>query len=311
MLTRLSRHIRKYFAVQADHDWSDLAIRTHHSCYLTGWFDFSGDRITGWVENTLDPQDQRLTVAVVHGREVIASARVEGKSSAAGWRFDIGTGSEFCGTDILYDRVRVLVCDSAGETQALRLEGSTQLGLIRELITDRLPPFLEIDFRAGGNSNAFLIEGWSGQEKIHRWTDGAQSTLAFPAPPCNCSYVLQLLLWPFIVPGALAEQRLRVLVNETEIADFRVARQSFLSCTVPGAMLPGRGDVTVRFLHPDATSPASLGVRDDFRSLGLAFKMIKVVPVASGDPNLKPTGLLSYHETNGQNPSAGLLFGAP
>jgi hypothetical protein len=285
MLTRLSRHIRKYFAVQVDRDWSSLAARTQHSCYLTGWFDFSGDRITGWAENTLDRQDQRLTIAVVRGRDVIALARVEEKSATVGWRFEIQTGSQIRGDDILFDRVRVLVCDSAGETQILRLEGSTQLELIRELITDRVPPFLEIDFREGGNSSPFVIEGWSGQEKVHRWTDGTQSALAFATPPGDCSYVLQLLLWPFTVPGALAEQRLRVLVNETEIAQFSVARQSFLNCTVPAGLLSHTGSMTVRFLHPDAASPASLGVSDDLRPLGLAFKKIKVVPIVSGDPD--------------------------
>jgi hypothetical protein len=248
MFDRLSGRIRRYFAAQSDDDWSDLSALTRHSCYLTGWFDFSGDRITGWAENTLERGDKELTVAVVRGHDVIAVARVEGKSPTVGWRFEIGTGSQISGDDLLYERVRVLVRDSAGEIQALRLEGSTQLELIRELITDRVPPFLEIDFREGGNSGAFAIEGWSGQEKVHRWTDGTRSTLVFTSPPRDCSYLLQLLLWPFIVSGTLAEQRLRVLVNETEIAHFGVTRQSFLSCTVRMGLLPDASTIP-SFFH--------------------------------------------------------------
>jgi hypothetical protein len=284
MLSRMIRHIRRQLTAPADHDWSNLTTPNHHSCYLTGWFDFRGDCITGWAENTLEQGDQDLTVAVIRGRDVIASTRVGHRSATVGWRFEIATGSEVSGDDLLHERVRVLVRDGHGEIQMLQLEGSTQLALIRELITDLEPPFLEIDFREGGNSCAFAMEGWSGQETIHRWTEGTQSTLTFSTPPHYCGYILQLLLWPFTVAGSLPEQRLRVLVNETEIAHFSVTRQSFLSCSVPSVLLPTEGSMTIRFLHADATSPASLGVSNDVRRLGLAFKKIKITPVVT-DPD--------------------------
>jgi hypothetical protein len=52
-----------------------------------------------------------------------------------------------------------------------------------------------------------------------------------------------------------------------------------------GVMRPDAAPMVVRFIHPDAASPASLGVSDDLRLLGLAFKKIKVVPVIGGDPD--------------------------
>jgi hypothetical protein len=287
MLGRLARHIRRYFAASVDPDLIDLGSLSRDSCHLTGWFDFLGDQICGWAENTLEPWDQDLTIFVIRGREIIASGRVKEKSATVGWRFAIETNSRVSADDILYERVAIFVRDATGNAQVLRLEGSTQLELIRDLITDPVIPFLEIDFREGGNSSMFVMEGWSGQEKVHRWTEGTQSALAFTSPPHDRHYALQLLLWPYIVPGRLTEQRLRILVNETEVARFNVPRQSFLRCAVPPCLLAETetARMVVRFIHPDAASPASLGVGDDSRTLALAFKKVKIVPVTGSDPD--------------------------
>lgn len=281
MFNRLSRRIRK--PLRASDGLNGLAAATQHSSYLTGWFDFSEGSITGWVENTLEPWDQDLTVAVVRGHDIIAQNRVREKSATVGWRFAIETGSHVSASDILHERVHVVVYTSTGDTQRLQLEGSTQLELIREQFTDPVIPFLEIDFREGGNSSEFAIEGWSGQEKTHRWTEGSQSALAFSSPPHDRGHSLQLLLWPFIVPGRLAEQRLRVLVDETEIARLGVNQQSFLRFAMPLRPSPELTRVIVRFMHPDAASPASLGVSEDPRLLAFAFKKAKVVADVGGE----------------------------
>jgi hypothetical protein len=253
---------------------------------LTGWFDFFGDGIAGWAEDTGEPGNSDLTVFVVRGREIIASGRVKEKSTTVGWRFAVETGSRVSGDDVLYERVTVLVRDAGGNTQALRLEGSTQLELIREHMANPVRPLLEIDFREGGNSDDFVMEGWSGQEKIHRWTVGMQSALTLRSPPRarDGTYALQLLLWPFVVLGMLTEQRLQVLINDTPIANFSITRQSLLRCAVPSALVSDAPHMIVRFLHQDAMSPASLGVSDDSRLLALAFKRVRLYPVIADDP---------------------------
>jgi hypothetical protein len=282
MFNRLSHRIRKSLAVRASGSLNGVAGATQHSSYLTGWFDFAEGRITGWVENTLEPWDQDLTVAVVRGHDIIARNRVYGKSATVGWRFAIETGAQVSASDILRERVHVMVCTATGDTQRLLLEGSTQLELIREQFTDPVIPFLEIDFREGGNSSEFAIEGWSGQETTHRWTEGSQSILACNAPPCDRGHTLQLLLWPFIVPGRLAEQWLRVLVDDTEIARLGVNQQSFLRFAMPLRPSPEPTRMIVRFMHRDAASPASLGVSDDPRLLAFAFKKAKIVADVGG-----------------------------
>jgi hypothetical protein len=281
MFKRLSRRIRN--APKVRDGLNNLADAPQHASFLTGWFDFAEGRITGWAENTLEPWDQDLTVAVVRGRAIIAQNRVYGKSATVGWRFAIETGSDVSASDILYERIHVVVIAATGDMQRLRLEGSTQLELIREQFTDPAIPFLEIDFREGGNSSEFAIEGWSAQENTHRWTEGRQSILAFNAPPCDRGHTLQLLLWPFVVPELLVEQGLRILVDETEIAHLGVKQQSFLRFALPPRAASELARMTVRFVHPDAASPASLGVSEDPRLLAFAFKKAKIVADVAGE----------------------------
>jgi hypothetical protein len=169
-------------------------LSRHGSGDLTGWFDFSENLITGWAVDRADPSEDNLTVAAVRRDSVIASARVNGKDTI-GWRFAIEIGTKVNGYDIVHEQVRVLVRDAVGHTQALRLVGSTQLVLIREFFSDPVTPLIEIGFSESGNSNAFVMEGWSDQEKAHRWTVGAQSTLAFTLPPHMHSCAVELL-WP-------------------------------------------------------------------------------------------------------------------
>jgi hypothetical protein len=291
ILERLSRRIGKRSPTQVDLGLRDLAKPTPYSCHLTGCFDFSGGRITGWAKNTIKShdRDRSLLVAVVRARHVISSVTVAEESCDAGWRFAIETGSQVTGSDILYERVRVLVRDALGGVQALRPEGTTQLALIRELITDPAPPLIEIDFREGGNSSMFTMEGWSGQEKIHRWTDGTQSTLAVALSPCEFRCDLELLVRPFTVPDRLDLQRLQILVNETPVARFDIAHQSILRCGIPISVLSESELTIVRFTHPDAASPASFAVSDDPRLLALAFKRMKIITAAAGSPECECT----------------------
>jgi len=102
------------------------------ACHLAGAFNFTGEAITGWAENTLEPGDRNLLVAVIRDSNVIGWTSVGDKAPSAGWRFDIETGSHVSPSDILHERVRVLVRDSVGGVRTLRLTGGTELELIKQ-----------------------------------------------------------------------------------------------------------------------------------------------------------------------------------
>ena len=247
-----------------------------------GTFDFSDETITGWVVDRYNPLERRLIVCVVRGEAVIAQAAV-GERGDVGWRFSLGLHGQVSGADVLHERIRVVVSDVEGITHVLRIEGSTQLQLINEHMSELEAPFLEIDFREGGNSNAFLKSGWSYQEKIHRWTDGGESSIACGVVPCARDCDLTILLWPFTPCEQLKEQELEVLVNQVSVGRFSISQQSFLRCRVPSSLLFVDECSVIRFLHPNATSAAILKVGNDPRPLAFAFKKLKLFP-ANGMP---------------------------
>jgi hypothetical protein len=247
---------------------------------LTGWFDLSGDIITGWVVDRCYPENQGLTVSIMRGNAVLKSARVT-EPGEMGWCFSLDTDGCISALEVLHERVQVVASDQDGNSRMLKLEGSTQLQLIQEHLPGSSAPLLEIDFRKGGNSERFVTSGWSGQEKTHRWSEGAESTLAITGLSLPESYDIVILLWPFTVPGQLAEQRLEILGNGTPLKTFGVTHQSFLRCKVPSFVASDDRRLMLRFMHPDAARPIDLGISGDTRRLALAFKKLKILPGVS------------------------------
>ena len=245
------------------------------SCNLSGRFDFSKNLITGWAQDLSDPDNRGLRIFVFRDKEILASAPVNERDEV-GWHFEIPLDASVSPQDILHERVRVVVCDKNDDVFTLRLEGATQLALISEFVADSTPPYLLIDFRKGGNNDLYLREGWSGQEQTHRWTTGMQSALALPPPRPEYDGIVEILLWPFTAGPWLTTQDLRVLVNGMELANLSIQRQSFLKFAIPRTAFLESVPTVIRFFHPNAQSPAILGISKDTRLLGFAFKRFTI-----------------------------------
>jgi hypothetical protein len=242
---------------------------------LHGRFDFSGELITGWVDDRVGQSSGDVTVGVFLGSDLKAKAVVP--SWGGGWRFEIPVNGQFTGRDVLSERVRVVARGADGVETALLIEGSTQLLLIKEYRDDGVAPAVVIDFSASGNSEDFIVEGWAVQGPDHRWAEGTQSTLRFTSPPRDRDYTLEMLLWPLTLTGRHSEQRLQIMIGQTEVGYCSVTHQAFLEFELPGSALSDEHTI-MRFLHPDAISPLELGISADPRQLALAFKKIKLKP---------------------------------
>ena len=141
----------------------------------------------------------------------------------------------------------------------------------------------EIVFGIRGNSAGYLGSGWAPAEAAHTWAVGDRSQLAFPLQDEPGDLLLKLIVGPFVSPPAVPVQRLAVLANDVEVANFTVTREAKLQCLIPATNLHGRDRVDLTFLHPDAATPARIVPgHADRRNLSIAFHRIVLQRVGAG-----------------------------
>jgi hypothetical protein len=130
-----------------------------------------------------------------------------------------------------------------------------------------LPPFETLN----------LYGGWSHAEVGMRWMTDADSRAYLPAVHQQVDHRLTLEVRPCIIEGGPSSQRLYVLMNDRIVDEVMLFRSTTISCSVPASALSTSDSNCIRFLHPDAFAPSSLGVPDD-RRLSVALKRITLTP---------------------------------
>jgi hypothetical protein len=143
-----------------------------------------------------------------------------------------------------------------------------------------------VDFRPGGNSQAFLGEGWS--ETIDdwaHWTDGPRATLRLGKQDAGNGRggQIEMTLSAFVSPGH-PRQRVTVSLNGRqlgvlELTEAQVGKgPATIHLPMPPAVDTCDGDLLLTFDLPDAQSPKSLGLSGDLRRLGVAMIELRLVP---------------------------------
>jgi hypothetical protein len=131
----------------------------------------------------------------------------------------------------------------------------------------------------------YLWYGWSSREGVGRWTDRAKAALVFSLNPARNENIqikqpqtikLRIFGGPFLAPGKLEAQRVMVELNDTSIAQWRLTSSAPTEHTIeiPASLLREKNVLVFRF--PDAVSPISLGLSDDWRLLGLNIQWIEI-----------------------------------
>jgi hypothetical protein len=142
---------------------------------------------------------------------------------------------------------------------------------------------LRLSFGAGGNAAAFQRAGWGRPEKTFTWSTGSESTLELPAPIQARDLTLKIHAQPFLAPN-LTSQTLSIDVNGTPIGTQSFRDEGMAWFDIPRATLTQGGKMNLRFLHPDATSPAAAGVSDDTRVLGFNFTSLELQQTPPAEP---------------------------
>ena len=129
-------------------------------------------------------------------------------------------------------------------------------------------------------SAGYFWYGWSPPETQFRWTEAKETGLTFRVNGIR-DLVLTLKVQAF-VSNQHPEQRLNLSFNRKPVASFSFNDTSTheINVVLPSSVM--RQQNLLEFFLPDAVAPASLGIGDDNRTLGVALYWIQFSPKAIG-----------------------------
>lgn len=124
-------------------------------------------------------------------------------------------------------------------------------------------------FSEGGESEVYILSGWSKQEPTHRWTNGSFAGLSFQLNNRpKRDMVLRLWGQGFSENGSNIFQKIKVEVNKEQVAYWEMRENNKYEAPIPLYLVPdGRINIVFEISNP--------GSSEDSRQLGLAvFKLV-------------------------------------
>lgn len=139
-----------------------------------------------------------------------------------------------------------------------------------------------IVFGKRGNSMSNQGWGWSYPETGFTRTDQKKASLIIPIGKTESNLQLKAVVQPFIVPGRVDRQRVRIFLGGRKAGEWVLTRNRLEEQTV---IIPNdyiEGDVAEIILElPDAVSPASLDISRDERALSIRMHSIVLTEIAA------------------------------
>ncbi len=130
-----------------------------------------------------------------------------------------------------------------------------------------------ISFTQDGNANKYTESGFSHPEPQHTWTEGrnAQLNLFIKDKPTT-NLRLKITAWPFL-GGNITSQTVKVYANDTLIETWQIKQEGEYAAIIPASVLTSE-NIALRFDVSNPMSPKNLGMSEDSRLLGIAFKTL-------------------------------------
>ena len=132
-------------------------------------------------------------------------------------------------------------------------------------------------------------DGWGMAEAVMRWTIGPRSSLTIEAdalaraaqsrPPTDQDWPSEAMLCiidmaPYIAHNPRGSQRISVTFNGITLYQGSLMRRGLVNFRIPATALDM--PITLIFEHPDARSPAEVGIDSDRRPLGFAVRTLEL-----------------------------------
>lgn len=143
-----------------------------------------------------------------------------------------------------------------------------------EIISYSLPA--EFNFGEDGNAAAFRSAGWLNSEPEFTWTNGKNAQLHLPLISGGAENIkLTISAMPFIGGEGLSQQLVIVRSNGVELGRWTMDHDGEYAVMIHSEYLKNEL-LNIEFEIPNAASPASLGLSQDSRLLGMAVRWIRV-----------------------------------
>lgn len=135
-----------------------------------------------------------------------------------------------------------------------------------------------VRFGSAQGSEPFRVSGWSSTEATETWTVGNRAELRFPTPTRPATYVVTFRMRPLLVLPKLTVQRVRLIANGLQVAEFRIDGRAVRTALIPWSVIAGRPSLDLVLELPDAARPVQLGLSGDDRQLGVAVSSLRLYP---------------------------------
>lgn len=136
-----------------------------------------------------------------------------------------------------------------------------------------------IQFGKNGNSIDYQGKGWGVPENGFTWALGNSASLDLEInKPKSKSVDLTVKFWPFLIPGKIDKQTMKVLINGEKIAEWVITKSGVQEQTIiiPDRLLTQSSRIYISFDLPGAKSPTEVGYNEDKRILSIAFCEIRL-----------------------------------
>lgn len=250
---------------------------------LTGMYDVHGDTIFGWVDKIPYATSQGVDVEVLRRGTVVAACRAGRETDEGRLPFTLAMDGRFTESELAHETVTVTARSARGDTGTLKLDGITQLLLVRAYLGVPVEKILDLDFSSQGNAEPCLGRGWSGSEDRFTWTLDDDSFVHFLSPAGPGPFLLRLVFGACVLPMAPI-QKLDIFLNEVLVAAMIINEEgeAFHELAVDAGLFAQAARSTLRLHHPYAARPSEHFESDDDRRLAFNFRALSLVRVLPG-----------------------------
>jgi hypothetical protein len=243
----------------------------------SGHFELIGRRCVGTVIDRSNPafSDMVVELETAGGKALQSSYfRLDKSTNRYDFSFDLDHGIDLRG--FLTEDLAIYAVNAFGARSKLRLDGSTQLSLIREFSGSPRDIVFDLDFTPQGNSQRHIKNGFSHPEQNFTWSDAPTGRIEVATTISNRErYELTISCSPFLSPPTITSQRMLLRLNGYAHADSLDGKHlAFLSFRFPSGSLDDRNTITLEFEFPDCFRPVdvkrstwnTMRIRDDWPS---------------------------------------------